>query len=60
MIGMAEQVYLLADYSKFNTQAFMTITSWDRIDRLITDAETSAEDVQQLRRRSIEVIQLKE
>ncbi|WP_308638157.1 DeoR/GlpR family DNA-binding transcription regulator [Paenibacillus silvisoli] len=60
MIGMAAQVFLLADYSKFNTQAFMTITSWDRIDRLITDTQTPAEDVLQLRRRSIDVIQLQE
>ncbi|QHW31172.1 DeoR/GlpR transcriptional regulator [Paenibacillus rhizovicinus] len=58
MVGMAEHVYLLADYSKFNTQAFTTITGWDRIDHLITDAQTPAEYVQQLRRRSIDVIQL--
>ncbi|MBM7566051.1 DeoR/GlpR family DNA-binding transcription regulator [Paenibacillus sacheonensis] len=60
MVGMAEHVYLLADYSKFNTQAFTTITGWERIDHLITDAHTPAEYVQQLRRRSINVIQLSE
>ncbi|SEN95217.1 DeoR/GlpR family DNA-binding transcription regulator [Paenibacillus sp. OV219] len=58
MVGMADQVFLLADYSKFNMQAFTTITGWDRIDHLITDTQTPAEYVQQLRRRSIDVIQL--
>ncbi|AZN41450.1 DeoR/GlpR family DNA-binding transcription regulator [Paenibacillus albus] len=58
MVGMADQVYVLADYSKFNMQAFTTITGWDRIDHLITDIQAPAEYVQQLRRRSINVIQL--
>ncbi|QHT59630.1 DeoR/GlpR transcriptional regulator [Paenibacillus lycopersici] len=60
MVGMAEHVYLLADFSKFNTQAFTTITGLDRIGHLVTDAQTPDEYVQQLRRRSIDVIQLPE
>ncbi|MCY9669190.1 DeoR/GlpR family DNA-binding transcription regulator [Paenibacillus alginolyticus] len=60
MVGMAEEVYLLADYSKFDVQAFTMISGWNQIHHLITDAQTPAEYTQMLQRKFINVIQLPE
>ncbi len=60
MVGMAEQVYLLADHSKFDVQAFTAIGGWDQIHNLVTDAQTPADYVQLLQRKFINVIQLPE
>lgn len=60
MVGMAEQVYVLADYSKFDVQAFMMIGGWNQIHHLITDSQTPSDYVQMLQRKSINVIQLPE
>lgn len=60
MVGMAEQVYVLADYSKFDVQAFTMISGWNQIHHLITDAQTPVDYVQMLQRKFINVIQLQE
>jgi DeoR/GlpR family transcriptional regulator of sugar metabolism len=58
MVGMAEQVFVLADYSKFDMQAFTMIGAWNQIHHLITDEQTSSDHVQLLQRKFINVIQL--
>jgi DeoR/GlpR family transcriptional regulator of sugar metabolism len=60
MVGMAEEVYVLADYSKFDVQAFTMISGWNQIHHLITDAQTPADYVQMLQRKFINVIQMPE
>lgn len=59
MVGMADEVYVLADYSKFDVQAFTMIGGWNQIHHLITDSQTPAEYVQLLQRKFIDVIQLR-
>lgn len=58
MVGMAEQVFVLADYSKFDMQAFTMIGAWNQIHNLITDEQTPLDHVQQLQRKFINVIQV--
>jgi DeoR/GlpR family transcriptional regulator of sugar metabolism len=60
MVGMAEEVYVLADYSKFDVQAFTMISGWNQIHHLITDAQTPGDYVQMLQRKFINVIQMPE
>jgi DeoR family L-fucose operon activator len=40
MIGVADKVYLMADYSKFGLQAFTHVASCDKMDVVITDSKT--------------------
>jgi DeoR family L-fucose operon activator len=58
MISIADEVYLLADYSKFGQQSFALVSRWEQIHHLITDGKADAEAVNQLRERSVDVIQL--
>lgn len=58
MVGMAEQVFVLADYSKFDMQAFTMIGAWNQIHHLITDEQTPVDHVQLLQRKFINVIQV--
>ncbi|MNI04274.1 Glucitol operon repressor [compost metagenome] len=58
MISIADEVYVLADYSKFGHQSFAHVSGWDQIQHLITDVRTDLASVQQLRDRSVDVIQL--
>jgi DeoR/GlpR family transcriptional regulator of sugar metabolism len=58
MVGMADEVFVLADYSKFDMQAFTMISAWNQIHHLITDDQTPAEHVMLLQRKFINVIQL--
>jgi DeoR family L-fucose operon activator len=60
MIAAADEVVLLADYSKFGTQAFTHVAGWSRVNRLITDERTASADIAQIRERGIDVVQLKE
>lgn len=60
MLSITDQVYLLADYSKFDTQAFASFASWEHIDHLITDSRTPITYINQLKTKSIKVIQLKD
>jgi DeoR family L-fucose operon activator len=58
MVGMAEQVYLLADYSKFDVQAFASVATWNHIDHVITDSKTNPEYLKQLNHLSVKVTQI--
>ncbi|MBW7453359.1 DeoR/GlpR family DNA-binding transcription regulator [Paenibacillus sepulcri] len=60
MMQMAEEVYVLADYSKFDIQSFVSVNGWQGIHHLITDAKTSPDIINQLRGKQIQVIQLME
>jgi DeoR/GlpR family transcriptional regulator of sugar metabolism len=55
-IGMAEQVVLLADSSKFGVQAFARIAGLDRVDTIISDRELDDATRDQLSERGIEVV----
>lgn len=56
MIGIADQVILLSDASKFGVQAFTHVAEWDDVDAVITDRGISPEMVEGLRERRIEVV----
>jgi DeoR/GlpR family transcriptional regulator of sugar metabolism len=60
MISIADEVYLLADYSKFGQQSFAHVSGWDRITYVVTDGRTDREAINQLRERSVDVIQIAE
>ncbi len=55
MIGMADQVVLLADSSKFGVQAFTRVADLNQVDAIITDRRISQETLDQLADRSISV-----
>ncbi|WP_274650438.1 DeoR/GlpR family DNA-binding transcription regulator [Paenibacillus humicola] len=55
MIGMADEVYLLADSSKFGVRAFAHIASCDQIHHLITDSRADDEIMQVYRNLGIAV-----
>ncbi|MDF2814712.1 MAG: yulB 2 [Paenibacillus sp.] len=48
MIGMADQVILLADSSKFGTQAFTHVADLGDVDTIITDRLISSESLERL------------
>jgi len=58
MIDAADEVVLLADFSKFGVQAFTHVAGWDRVARVVTDGATSPETVDKLRGMHIDVIRL--
>lgn len=41
MISLSDQVFLLADYSKFKQQSFAWVASLSEVDQIITDSKTS-------------------
>jgi DeoR family L-fucose operon activator len=55
MVGMADQVILLADSSKFGVQAFTHVAELSDIDTIITDRRLSAELLLQLKEKQISV-----
>lgn len=55
MIGMADQVFLLADASKFGVQAFTRVADLNQIHSIITDNRISPEALSQLKERSISI-----
>ncbi|MFF2484131.1 DeoR/GlpR family DNA-binding transcription regulator [Paenibacillus sp. NPDC058071] len=55
MIGIAEQVILLADASKFGVQAFTHVADLGDVSRIVTDRSVSQQTVEQLAERAIEV-----
>jgi DeoR family L-fucose operon activator len=55
MIGAADEVYLLADYSKFGVRSFAHIASCEQVQHLITDGRADSEMIRQLRARGISV-----
>jgi DeoR family L-fucose operon activator len=60
MISLADEVFLLSDYSKFGAQAFALVAPWAQIHHVITDGKTDPSYVEQLRERSMKVTQLSE
>ncbi|MCR8634037.1 MULTISPECIES: DeoR/GlpR family DNA-binding transcription regulator [Paenibacillus] len=58
MISIADEVYILADYSKFGQQSLAHVASWDEIRHLITDEKTDPDIVAQLKEQSVIVHQI--
>ncbi|RKP56864.1 DeoR/GlpR transcriptional regulator [Cohnella endophytica] len=56
MIGMADEVVLLADSSKFGVQAFTHVADLSQVDVIITDKRMPRETIGQLEDRGITVI----
>lgn len=56
MIGMADEVILLVDSSKFGVRAFTHVADLSEVDVIITDHRVAEETLQQLQDRGIEVI----
>lgn len=55
MVGMADQVYLVADSSKFGVQAFTHVADLSSIDHIVTDGGLSPELAAQLKEKGIAV-----
>lgn len=60
MIGIAEKVFLLADFSKFGAQAFTHFADLRQIDEIITDDQISPEYLEQLQEKAVNVTIAKE
>ncbi|MFC7686714.1 DeoR/GlpR family DNA-binding transcription regulator [Ureibacillus sp. GCM10028918] len=56
MIEISDEVYLLADYTKFGVQAFSRVATMDAIHFVITDSKTNQEQIQQFIDLPIKVI----
>jgi DeoR family L-fucose operon activator len=56
MIGIADEVILLADFSKFGVQSFTHVADLNNVDVIITDRRISKETLEQLQDREIIVI----
>jgi DeoR family L-fucose operon activator len=56
MIGMADEVILLADSSKFGVQAFTHVADLSEVDVIITDRRIARETLERLQDRGITVI----
>jgi DeoR family L-fucose operon activator len=56
MIGIADEVILLADSSKFGVQSFTHVADLNNVDVIITDRRISKETLEQLQDRGITVI----
>ncbi|MFC5466793.1 DeoR/GlpR family DNA-binding transcription regulator [Lederbergia graminis] len=55
MIEIADEVYLLADYSKFGVQSFSQIASINSIDYIITDSKTDSMNINTYRELGIDI-----
>lgn len=55
MIGMSDQVFLLADSSKFGIQALTHVAGLDKVQHIITCQDVREETVRALKERSIHV-----
>jgi DeoR family transcriptional regulator, L-fucose operon activator len=55
MVGMADQVILLADASKFGVQAFAHVMNLNEVDQLITDSRIERSMVERLQEQDIQV-----
>ena len=56
MIEIADEIYLLADYTKFGVQAFSRVATMEAIHYVITDSKTEEEQIQELTELQIKVI----
>jgi DeoR/GlpR family transcriptional regulator of sugar metabolism len=55
MIGIADEVFLLADYTKFGVRAFSLIASCDQVHHLITDGKGDSEMLRRLEERGLKM-----
>jgi DeoR family L-fucose operon activator len=58
MLALADEVYLVSDYSKFGEQAFAWVASWTQIHHVITDRKTDKTYLDHIREMSVQVTQL--
>ncbi|WP_405080288.1 DeoR/GlpR family DNA-binding transcription regulator [Paenibacillus chitinolyticus] len=58
MVAISDEVFLLADHSKFGLQSFAHVASWERIGHVITDSATSADSLETLREKGVKVTRL--
>ncbi|MFC9775763.1 DeoR/GlpR family DNA-binding transcription regulator [Paenibacillus chitinolyticus] len=58
MVAISDEVFLLADHSKFGQQSFAHVASWERIGHVITDSSTSADSLEALREKGVKVTRL--
>ncbi|EGL13309.1 MULTISPECIES: DeoR/GlpR family DNA-binding transcription regulator [unclassified Paenibacillus] len=58
MVAISDEVFLLADHSKFGLQSFAHVASWERIGHVITDSATSADSLEVLREKGVKVTRL--
>ncbi|MFE6795054.1 DeoR/GlpR family DNA-binding transcription regulator [Paenibacillus chitinolyticus] len=58
MVAISDEVFLLADHSKFGLQSFAHVASWERIGHVITDSSTSADTLEALREKGVKVTRL--
>lgn len=56
MIEISDEIYLLADYTKFGVQAFSRVATMDAIHFIITDSKTNQEQIQEFIDLPIKVI----
>ncbi len=56
MIEISDEIYLLADYSKFGVQAFSRVDSIQAINYIITGSKKKQEQIQDFKELSIKVI----
>ena len=56
MLEEAKEIYLLADSSKFNGIAHVTLCDWKKITAVITDNEIEAETLEEFRQAGLDVI----
>ncbi|MFS0836976.1 DeoR/GlpR family DNA-binding transcription regulator [Paenibacillus sp. 1P03SA] len=58
MIAISDEVFLLADHSKFGLQSFAHVASWEGIGHVITDSSTDAASLETLREKGVKVTRL--
>ncbi|WP_130859366.1 DeoR/GlpR family DNA-binding transcription regulator [Gracilibacillus phocaeensis] len=56
MMEIADMTYLLTDHHKFHQQAFAYVAPLENIDRVITDRQAAAIDMEHLQEKGVEVI----
>jgi DeoR/GlpR family transcriptional regulator of sugar metabolism len=55
MISIADEAYILADYSKFGQQSLAHVAAWNEIRHLITDEKADAAVLEQIAERGVTV-----
>jgi DeoR/GlpR family transcriptional regulator of sugar metabolism len=58
LIDISEEVILITDHTKFGQATGVIVASLQRIDRVITDCQAPAEDIEKLRAMGIQVTQV--
>lgn len=57
MVEIADEIYVLADHTKFGLQALSRVASFDEIDFIITDSKTDEKKIPEFRETGVKVIQ---